>query len=89
MMDQLEGKMQRVEDLLVDDKQRQADMLKRNLEQRRLRRKKLNEKLVEVDVQIQKNDYEVADKKEAIVVQIQEEYNAEIEKLELEDSLLK
>jgi hypothetical protein len=68
MMDQLEGKMQRVEDLLVDDKQRQADMLKRNLEQRRLRRKKLNEKLVEVDVQIQKNDYEVADKKEAIVV---------------------
>jgi hypothetical protein len=61
MMDQLEGKMQRVEDLLVDDKQRQADMLKRNLEQRRLRRKKLNEKLVEVDVQIQKNDYEVAD----------------------------
>jgi hypothetical protein len=42
-------------------------MLKRGLEQRRLRRKKLNEKLVEVDVQIQKNDYEVADKKEAIV----------------------
>lgn len=70
MMDQLEGKMQRVEDLLVDDKQRQADMLKRNLEQRRLRRKKLNEKLVEVDVQIQKNDYEVADKKEAIVLEI-------------------
>ncbi len=70
MMDQLEGKMQRVEDLLVDDKQRQADMLKRNLEQRRLRRKKLNEKLVEVDVQIQKNDYEVADKKEAIVIEI-------------------
>ena len=89
MMDQLEGKMQRVEDLLVDDKQRQADMLKRNLEQRRLRRKKLNEKLVEVDVQIQKNDYEVADKKEAIVIEIQEDYNAEIAKLESEDSLLK
>lgn len=89
MMDQLEGKMQRVEDLLVDDKQRQADMLKRNLEQRRLRRKKLNEKLVEVDVQIQKNDYEVADKKEELVLAIQEEYNAEIERLELEDNQLK
>ena len=89
MMDQLEGKMQRVEDLLVDDKQRQADMLKRNLEQRRLRRKKLNEKLVEVDVQIQKNDYEVADKKEAIVIEIQEDYNAEIAQLESEDTLLK
>ena len=64
-------------------------MLKRNLEQRRLRRKKLNEKLVEVDVQIQKNDYEVADKKEELVLAIQEEYNAEIERLELEDNQLK
>ena len=27
MMDQLEGKMQRVEDLLIDDKSRQNDML--------------------------------------------------------------
>jgi len=45
--------------------------------------------LVEVDVQIQKNDYEVADKKEAIVIEIQEEYNAEIAKLESEDSSLK
>jgi len=64
-------------------------MLKRNLEQRRLRRKKLNEKMVEVDVQIQKNDYEVADKKEAIVIEIQEEYNAEIVNLEREDNQLK
>lgn len=29
MMDQLENKMQRVEDLLLDDKDRQNDMLKR------------------------------------------------------------
>ena len=36
MMDQLENKMQRVEDLLVDDKDRQNDMLRRQLEQRRL-----------------------------------------------------
>lgn len=62
--------MQRVEDILVDDKQRQSDMLKRNLEQRRIRRRKLNEKLVEVDEQLQKNDYQVADMKEDIVIEI-------------------
>lgn len=57
MMGQLEGKMQRVEDLLLDDKDRQNDMLKRQLEQRRLRRRKLNEKLVEVDSELHKNEY--------------------------------
>lgn len=44
-MSQLESKMQRVEDLLVDDKDRQAAMLKHQLEQRRQRRHKLSEKL--------------------------------------------
>lgn len=41
--------MQRVEDLLLDDKDRQQDMLKRQIEQRKLRRRKLNEKMIEVD----------------------------------------
>lgn len=59
--------MQRVEDLLIDDKSRQNDMLKRNLEQRRLRRKKMTEKLVEIDGEIQQNDYVIADRKEKIV----------------------
>jgi hypothetical protein len=44
--------MQRVEDLLIDDKSRQNEMLKRNLEQRRLRRRKMTEKLVEIDGEI-------------------------------------
>jgi hypothetical protein len=56
-----------VEDLLIDDKSRQNDMLKRNLEQRRLRRKKMTEKLVEIDGEIQQNDYVIADRKEKIV----------------------
>lgn len=81
--------MQRVEDILVDDKQRQSDMLKRNLEQRRIRRRKLNEKLVEVDEQLQKNDYQVADMKEDIVIEIQDEYNREIASLENQDNQLK
>ncbi len=52
MMTQLESKMERVEELLLDDKDRQNEMLKRSLEQRRIRRRKLNEKLVEVEEQL-------------------------------------
>ena len=78
MMDQLENKMQRVEDLLLDDKDRQNDMLKRQLEQRRLRRRKLNEKLVEVDESLHKKEYEEVDEKNAIVKDIQEELKQEI-----------
>jgi len=59
--------MQRVEDLLLDDKDRQAEMLRHQLEQRRLRRRKLNEKLVEVDEQLHKQEYNQADKKTVVV----------------------
>lgn len=59
--------MQRVEDLLLDDKDRQAEMLSHQLEQRRLRRRKLNEKLVEVDEQLHKQEYNQADKKTVVV----------------------
>lgn len=52
MMTQLESKMERVEELLLDDKDRQNEMLKRSLEQRRIRRRKLNEKLVDVEEQL-------------------------------------
>lgn len=85
MMDQLENKMQRVEDLLVDDKDRQNDMLKRQLEQRRLRRRKLNEKLVEVDEQLHKKEYEEVDEKNKVVKEMQEELKQEIEQLDQED----
>ena len=70
MMDQLENKMQRVEDLLLDDKDRQNDMLKRQLEQRRLRRRKLNEKLAEVDESLYKKEYEKVDEKNVIVKEL-------------------
>jgi hypothetical protein len=66
-MDQLENKMQRVEDLLLDDKDRQQEMLKRQLEQRRLRRRKLNEKLIEVDETLHKKEYEEVDEKNNVV----------------------
>jgi hypothetical protein len=41
--------MDRVEELLLDDKDRQNEMLKRNLESRQIRRRKLNEKLINVE----------------------------------------
>jgi len=89
MMSQLENKMQRVEDLLLDDKDRQNDMLKRQLEQRRLRRRKLNEKLVEVDEQLHKKEYEEADDKNKVVKELQEELKVEIEELEVENETAK
>ena len=87
MMNQLEGKMQRVEDLLLDDKDRQNEMLKRQLEQRRMRRRKLNDKLVEVDEQLHQNEYQQADLKTIVVKELQEELKQEIEALEQENVL--
>lgn len=87
MMNQLEGKMQRVEDLLLDDKDRQAEMLSHQLEQRRLRRRKLNEKLVEVDEQLHKQEYNQADKKTVVVQELQEELKVEMIALDQEDVL--
>lgn len=89
MMNQLENKMQRVEDLLLDDKDRQAEMLKRQLEQRRLRRRKLNDKLVDVDEQLHKNEYEQADHKNVVVKELQEELKLEMVKLDEEDVILR
>lgn len=89
MMNQLENKMQRVEDLLLDDKDRQAEMLKRQLEQRRLRRRKLNDKLVDVDEQLHKNEYEQADHKNVVVKELQEELKLEMVKLDEEDVVLR
>lgn len=85
MMDQLENKMQRVEDLLLDDKDRQNDMLKRQLEQRRLRRRKLNEKLLEVDSSLVKKEYDEVDEKNKVVKELQEELKTEMEALDSEN----
>jgi hypothetical protein len=84
-MDQLENKMQRVEDLLLDDKDRQNDMLKRQLEQRRLRRRKLNEKLLEVDSSLVKKEYDEVDEKNKVVKELQEELKTEMEALDSEN----
>lgn len=54
-MDDLKNKMQDVENLMHADEDRQNDLLKMRLEQRRARRKKLEDKLAEVEVVIKDN----------------------------------
>lgn len=69
-MDLLEGKMQRVEDLLLDDKDRQGDMLARRLEQRRNRRRAMNTKLQQVGETLLHSEQQQIDLKEEIVAEI-------------------
>lgn len=57
-MDDLKGKMQQVENLMHDDEDRQNDLIRMRLEQRRTRRKKLEENLREVEKVIQENEAE-------------------------------
>jgi len=45
-------------------------MLKRQLEQRRLRRRKLNEKLLEVDSSLVKKEYDEVDEKNKVVKEL-------------------
>lgn len=48
-MDDLKNKMQNVENLMHDDENRQNELLKMKIEARRGRRRKLEEKLDEVE----------------------------------------
>lgn len=52
-----------------------------------MRRRKLNDKLVEVDEQLHQNEYQQADLKTVVVKELQEELKQEIEALEQENVL--
>ena len=49
MLNELQGKMQNVEDVMKADENRQNELLARRLDARRQKRKKLTEKLNEVE----------------------------------------
>lgn len=57
-MDDLKGKMQEVENLMHNDEDRQNDLIRMRLEQRRTRRKKLEENLKDVEKVINENERE-------------------------------
>jgi len=66
-MNHLENKMQKVEDLLQDDRTRQNDTLSLKLAQRKNRRKNLQSKLTEVKQRIDEKEKEVVVAKDRIM----------------------
>jgi len=70
-MDDLKHKMQDVENLMHDDEDRQNDLLRMKLEQRRARRKKLEDKLTEVEEVIRENEKEQVQLQELKLAEIQ------------------
>jgi hypothetical protein len=69
---------------MLDDKDRQGDMLARRLEQRRNRRRAMNSKLQEVDETLMKNEADKIDLKEDIVASLQDELQEEMQQLDVE-----
>ena len=57
-MDDLKSKMQHVETLMHDDEDRQNDMLRMKMEARKARRKKLEDRLADVEEVITASDKE-------------------------------
>jgi len=57
-MDDLKSKMQHVETLMHDDEDRQNDMLRMKMEARKARRKKLEDRLADVEEVINASDKE-------------------------------
>ena len=57
-MDDLKSKMQHVETLMHDDEDRQNDMLRMKMEARKARRKKLEDRLTDVEEVINASDKE-------------------------------
>lgn len=64
-------------------------MIKRQLEQRRARRRKLNDRLNDIDETLTKKDYELADKKNDLMIDIAEEMKGENVALDTEHESLK
>jgi hypothetical protein len=57
-MDDLKNKMSHVENLMHDDEDRQNDMLRMKMEARKARRKKLEDRLADVEEVINTSDKE-------------------------------
>lgn len=70
LLNQLEDKMERVENLMLKDEERQQEMLKMKMEQRRARRRKMQDKLSTVQEEIRNNEAETQEKKEVALVEI-------------------
>lgn len=66
MLDEYNSNLGRIGDMLLDDEARQGDMLRRRLEERKLRRRKLQEKLQEVEEELERKECNETEQKEDI-----------------------
>jgi hypothetical protein len=69
-MDDLKSKMQHVETLMHDDEDRQNDVLRMKMEARKARRKKLEDRLADVEEVINASDKEKVQMQEQKLVEI-------------------
>ena len=67
LINELQDKMQNVEDIMKQDEARQNELLARKLDARRQKRRKLAEKLEQVEQKLQKNEAEKQEKMDIAV----------------------
>lgn len=78
-MDDLKNKMQNVEHLMHEDEDRQNDLLRMKMEARKARRKKLEDRLADVEDKINSNDKQKAALQEAKLEQIQQDLQQDLD----------
>jgi hypothetical protein len=71
MMDELENKMQRVEDVLMSDQERQKEHLNQRMAMRARRRRKYQDKMEEQHDAVQQLEHTRQDNKEDKLIEIQ------------------
>jgi uncharacterized protein YqgV (UPF0045/DUF77 family) len=78
LIGELQDKIQNVEDMMHQDEKRQAELLARRLDARRQKRKKLAEKLDEVETRLRNNEVEKQEQMDEVVQEIQEQLKEEL-----------
>lgn len=89
LINELQDKMQNVEDMMKQDEARQNELLARRLDARRQKRKKLAEKLDEVESKLRNNENEKQQKMDEVVLEIQQELKDDLAQYEAEGELQK
>lgn len=87
LIGELQGKMQAVENLCKEDEHHQNELLSRVLDARRQKRKKIADKLQEVENKIRAHDVVKQEKMDAVVQKIQDELREELEQDEADGEL--
>lgn len=89
LINELQDKMQGVEDMMKQDEAQQNELLARRLDARRLKRKKFADKLNEVEAKLRNNETEKQTSMDKVMVEIQEELKDDLAQYEAEGELQK